>query len=171
MARIGELRGRGALIDALPPNPNGHSVDDLLRTTADFVADFVVERQNGPLVGDVVDTLLNAEFDGQRLDVDVVIANVVLILAAGVETTGSVVATSLYHLVRDPELRRRLVADPALIEKAREEFLRLYGSGSAPAADRAAGHGARRRAAACGRPRAACVRRRLAQPRRVRVPG
>lgn len=117
-----------AIIDAVPAGPNGHSVDDLLAAMAEFVAAFVEERRHQPPVGDVIDTLLTAEFEGRRLPLDEVVANVVLILAAGVETTGSVVATSLHHLARDPELRARLVAQPELIEKACEEFLRLYGS-------------------------------------------
>ena len=89
-----------------------------LAAMAGFVAAFVEERRHQPPVGDVIDTLLTAEFEGRRLPLDEVVANVVLILAAGVETTGSVVATSLHHLARDPELRARLVAHPELIEKA-----------------------------------------------------
>lgn len=125
LERIPELF---AIIDALPPSPGGHSVDELLMSMAEFVTDFVAERREQEPIGDVVDTLLHAEFNGEKLPFEEVVANVVLILAAGVETTGSIVATSLHHLARDPELRARLVAEPALIEQACEEFLRLYGS-------------------------------------------
>ena len=117
-----------AIIAALPPNPAGHSVDDLLNAMAEFVTEFVSERRNQPPVGDVIDTLLSAEFEGKPLSLEVVVANVVLILAAGVETTGSIVATSLHHLAGDHTLRRALGSDPTLTEKACEEFLRLYGS-------------------------------------------
>lgn len=117
-----------AIIEAVPAGPNGHSVDDLLAAMAGFVTDFVLERRSQPPRGDVVDTLLSAEFEGKRLDLELVVANVVLILAAGVETTGSIVATSLHHLAGDAPLRHRLAADPALTEQACEEFLRLYGS-------------------------------------------
>lgn len=117
-----------AIIDALPPSPGGHSVDELLASMAEFVATYVDERRQQPPKGDVIDTLLAAEFEGGKLDLDVVVANVVLILAAGVETTGSIVATSLHHLAQDHDLRRRLAAEPALVEKACEEFLRMYGS-------------------------------------------
>ena len=117
-----------AIIAALPPNPAGHSVDDLLNAMAEFVTEFVSERRQQPPVGDVIDTLLSAEFEGKPLSLEVVVANVVLILAAGVETTGSIVATSLHHLAGDHALRRALADDPALTEKACEEFLRLYGS-------------------------------------------
>lgn len=116
------------LIDNLPPSENGHTVDDLLEAMAGFVTELVLWRKEQPPLGDVIDTLLTMEIDGKPLELDIVIANVVLILAAGVETTGSVVATTLEHLGRDPQLRRRLAAEPGLIEQACEEFLRLYGS-------------------------------------------
>ncbi len=117
-----------AIIENLPPNANGHTVDDLLEAMAEFVTDFVLWRKEQPPLGDVIDTLLATEINGQRLSLDIVIANVVLILAAGVETTGSVIATALDFLGRNTELRAQLAADPALLEQACEELLRLFGS-------------------------------------------
>ena len=49
-----------------------------------------------------------------------------LVLIAGVDTTWSAIGSSLWHLSTHPADRRRLVADPALMPTAIEEFLRAY---------------------------------------------
>ena len=49
-----------------------------------------------------------------------------LLLIAGIDTTWSAIGASLWHLARNPEDRRRLVADPGLLPSAIEEFLRAY---------------------------------------------
>jgi cytochrome P450 len=48
------------------------------------------------------------------------------IIAAGVETTTSLLSSALWHLDRVPEDRKRLIADPSLLDTACEEFLRMY---------------------------------------------
>jgi cytochrome P450 len=48
-----------------------------------------------------------------------------LILIAGTETTTNVLSSALVLLQRQPEVRRRLTARPALIGRAVEEFLRF----------------------------------------------
>ena len=52
--------------------------------------------------------------------------SIALILIAGIDTTWSAIGSSLWHLAGHPEDRRRLVADPALLPTAIEEFLRAY---------------------------------------------
>mgnify|MGYP003340957522 CR=1 FL=1 len=47
-------------------------------------------------------------------------------MIAGVDTTWSAIGSSLWHLARHPEDRRRLVREPELIPTAVEEFLRAY---------------------------------------------
>ena len=49
-----------------------------------------------------------------------------LLLVAGIDTTWSGIGASLWHLARTPADRRRLVAEPALMPTAIEEFLRAY---------------------------------------------
>ena len=49
-----------------------------------------------------------------------------LLLVAGIDTTWSGIGSCLWHLAKTPEDRQRLVAEPALMPTAIEEFLRAY---------------------------------------------
>ncbi|MFX9257938.1 cytochrome P450, partial [Acinetobacter baumannii] len=49
-----------------------------------------------------------------------------LLLIAGIDTTWSGIGACLWHLAKTPADRRRLVAEPALMQTAIEEFLRAY---------------------------------------------
>ncbi|HEV2368892.1 MAG TPA: cytochrome P450 [Acidimicrobiales bacterium] len=76
--------------------------------------------------GDLIDFLLNAELDGQKLDAFHVARTIGLLLIAGIDTTWSAIGTSLWHLAKTPTDRERLVAEPGLLPTAIEEFLRAY---------------------------------------------
>ena len=65
--------------------------------------------------------------NGAELTNDEIVHTLVLILWAGHETTTNLLATSLFHLARDPESYRRLRDAPELIPQAVDEFLRLDG--------------------------------------------
>ena len=75
---------------------------------------------------DLTTFLLEAELEGQKLEMQHVFGTMVLLMVAGIDTTWSAIGASLWHLASHPEDRRRLVADPALIPTAVEEFLRAY---------------------------------------------
>jgi cytochrome P450 len=49
-----------------------------------------------------------------------------LLLIAGIDTTWSAIGASLWHLAKTPRDRERLVAEPALLPTALEEFLRAF---------------------------------------------
>jgi cytochrome P450 len=49
-----------------------------------------------------------------------------LMLVAGIDTTWSAIGASLWHLAKTPSDLQRLVAQPALLPTAMEEFLRAY---------------------------------------------
>ena len=49
-----------------------------------------------------------------------------LMLIAGIDTTWSAIGSCFWHLAQHPQDRQRLVAEPALIPTAVEEFLRAY---------------------------------------------
>src|SRR4029079_18380208 len=57
---------------------------------------------------------------------DHVRGTMVLLMVAGIDTTWSAIGASLWHLAQNPEDRKRLAADPALMDTAVEEFLRAY---------------------------------------------
>jgi cytochrome P450 len=75
---------------------------------------------------DLTTYLLDAELYGQKLDPFHVAGTMSLMLVAGIDTTWSAIGASLWHLARTPADLERLVAEPALLPTAMEEFLRVY---------------------------------------------
>jgi cytochrome P450 len=75
---------------------------------------------------DLTTFLLEAEIDGQKLQPEHVAGTMVLLMAAGIDTTWSAIGASLWHLAQHPEDRHRLVTEPELLPFAIEEFLRAY---------------------------------------------
>ncbi len=95
------------------------SVEDL---TAYFQAAIRAQRRQ-PREG-LVNTLLTAEVDGDRLSEDEVIANLIITMVGGQETTTNLIGNGLLTLLRHPEDLARLRADLSLIPSAVEELLR-----------------------------------------------
>jgi len=75
---------------------------------------------------DLTSYLIDAEIFGTKLQADHVTGTMALLLIAGIDTTWSAIGASLWHLAQHPDDRRRLVAEPALVPTAVEEFLRAY---------------------------------------------
>ena len=75
---------------------------------------------------DLTSFLLGAEIYGQPLSPEHVRGTIILLLLAGIDTTWSAIGSSLLHLASHRSDRERLVAEPALIPTAIEEFLRAY---------------------------------------------
>ena len=83
------------------------------------------ERQENP-TDDFISELLRSEHDGQPITRDVVMGMCALLLIAGIDTTWSSIGSTMWHLATHPDDRRRLIAEPALMPTAIEEFLRAY---------------------------------------------
>jgi cytochrome P450 len=75
---------------------------------------------------DIISHLLAQEVDDRTLTDDEVFSMVELLLAGGTVTTTSLVSQALVWLYRHPEVRRRLIDEPDLRERAIEEFLRYF---------------------------------------------
>jgi cytochrome P450 family 142 subfamily A polypeptide 1 len=73
---------------------------------------------------DLVSKLLHAEVDGERLGYDDVLRTTLLLLVGGNETTRNTVAGAMLALMEHEAERARLLADPARLPTAVEEFLR-----------------------------------------------
>ena len=103
--------------------------DILMRAIHEMTAYFgghIEQRRKHP-TDDLISTLMNArDKDGQPLSDDHVQGTLRLLLIAGIDTTWSAVGASLWHLAKTPADRARLVAEPALLPTAVEEFLRAY---------------------------------------------
>ena len=90
-----------------------------------FVALLRERRRSGR--DDLMSLMLRAEHDGERLSRDEIVANCVLLLFAGHETTTNLLGNGLFHLLRDPAQTQLLTQNPALTPTAVEEFLRYDG--------------------------------------------
>ena len=82
-------------------------------------------KESGDPGTDLVGVLLGAEIDGRPLDEDELLFFTMLLLLGGLDTTSSAIAMAFWHLATHPEDRERLVADPALLDSAVEEFVRV----------------------------------------------
>ncbi len=74
---------------------------------------------------DLLAALLHAEENGDTLSETELLANIILLLAAGHETTTNLIGNGLYALLTHPDQLQRLRDDPSLIPSAVEEFLRF----------------------------------------------
>ena len=93
------------------------------------LSDYLVEQVHDHLDNpreDLTTYLINAELYGHKLEAAHVVGTLILLLIAGIDTSWSAIGSSLWHLAKTPEDRRRLVAEPALLPTAMEEFLRAY---------------------------------------------
>src|SRR5262249_27831122 len=86
----------------------------------------------------VVHALMNAEVDGDRLTEEEVIANSIITMVGGLETTTNLIGNGLLSLLRNPREPQVLQTNPALYPSAIEELLRYespiqYTSRVAPA--------------------------------------
>ncbi len=75
---------------------------------------------------DLTSFLLDAEMDGEQLDIGHVGGTIALLLLAGIDTTWSAIGASIWHLAKTPADRERLVREPDLLPTAIEELLRAY---------------------------------------------
>lgn len=91
---------------------------------AAYHAASVAERRANP-TDDLLSVLVHAEVDGRKLDDEALLHESLLILIGGDETTRHVISGGMEALIRNPDQRRRLGADTALLPGAIEEMLRF----------------------------------------------
>jgi cytochrome P450 family 142 subfamily A polypeptide 1 len=107
----------------------GTEGEALDRATASYLefrefAERTIEARRAEPVDDLMSVLVHAEIDGQRLDVESIIHESLLILIGGDETTRHVITGGMFQLLTDPSQRQLLIEDPSLIPNAVEEMLR-----------------------------------------------
>ena len=96
------------------------SLEDL----KEYVAGHVREQRNRPNDG-LIHALMTAEVGGQRLSDDEVIANTIITLIGGHETTTNLIASGFLTLLQRPEIFEQLRTQPEIIVSAVEELLRF----------------------------------------------
>lgn len=90
--------------------------------------DAVTARMDQPPRDDMIDVLLCAEIDGEKLSFGDIVSNAMLLVQAGLETTASAMSFAYHYLATNPAERDRLIGDPELLTRAVEEFIRFAGS-------------------------------------------
>ena len=92
----------------------------------DYFRALLRERERRPR-DDLTSLMVRAKHEGDRLTRDEVVANCILLLFAGHETTTNLLGNGLFHLLRHPAEAALLRADPSLLHGAVEELLRYDG--------------------------------------------
>jgi cytochrome P450 len=91
------------------------------------VMEFLSEAIDAAPAG-AFERLANATVDGRRLSAEEKLGFGIILVHAGWETTAATISTMAYRLSEQPELREQLLAAPAIVAKAVEEFLRIDSS-------------------------------------------
>ena len=97
-----------------------------LGALVDYFRVLLRERERGPR-DDLMSLMLRAENEGDRLSRDEVVANCILLLFAGHETTTNLLGNGLFHLLRHPAQAALVRTDASLLHGAVEELLRYDG--------------------------------------------
>jgi cytochrome P450 len=130
----GPLRGWSlAILGALEPAPSADQLaagNRAVEAFIDYLKRLVAERRRHPgnAETDVLTRLIAGETTGERLSEAELLHNCIFILNAGHETTTNLIGNGLHLLATWPAERARLLAEPALIATAIEEFLRFESS-------------------------------------------
>jgi hypothetical protein len=99
----------------------------VLESTEDMTAYFraaIHEQRRRPREG-LIHSFLTAEVAGDRFTEEEIIANVIVTMVGGQETTTNAIGNGLLSLLRHPDELERLRADLSLIPSAVEELLRF----------------------------------------------
>lgn len=113
------------MVSTSPDSPEFAAAAQRLGFFHERVDEEVAKRRDHPRE-DFLTHLATGTIDGKPLDHQQLHDIAWQILSGGVDTTAAVTANALVYLGRNPEDRRRLAADPGLIPRACEEFVRHF---------------------------------------------
>jgi len=98
----------------------------ILKATEEMIAYFqsaILEQRRHPHDG-LIHAFMTAEIDGDRLTDDEVVANCIITMVGGQETTTNLIGNGILTLLRNPSELARVVGDATLIPSTVEELLR-----------------------------------------------
>ncbi len=98
--------------------------DDSLAVFRTYLRGLIDERRRQPR-DDMVSILVHSEIEGEMLDEEELLANLVLFLIAGHETTTGLIASAVYLLLSNSEQRDLVVEDRARLSGFVREALRV----------------------------------------------
>jgi cytochrome P450 len=85
----------------------------------------IAERRERP-TDDLTSVLVHAEVDGERLEEQEIVMGFFLLMAAGNDSTKATYCSAMRALLEQPDQRRMLLDDPALVPGTVEEALRMF---------------------------------------------
>jgi cytochrome P450 len=88
-----------------------------------YFSDAVRRQATHPTEG-LINALATAEVNGDRLTEDEVVANIIVTMVGGQETTTNLIGNGLLTLLRHPDELQRLREDPSIMPSAVDELLR-----------------------------------------------
>lgn len=106
---------------------NPDSVPHVVRSVGEMTVYFrdALEKKRVVPGDDLISAFIGAELDGDRLSADEIIANLILVMVAGRETTTNLIGNGVLALLRHPDQLARLRKTPSLIGPAIEELMRF----------------------------------------------
>ncbi len=121
-----EIRRKVILAVSTDKSAKGRTAEHIaaFAELSDFLTAEVAVRRANPK-DDLITHLAEAEIDGDRLAEREIVLTTATFVMAGVESLSSFMSMLALNLHDHPDARRRVVADPALIEPAIEESLRF----------------------------------------------
>ncbi len=91
----------------------------------DFLKDLAAKRRTAPR-DDLTSFVVTAKVDGRLFTDDEVLGTLYLLFVGGLDTVASSLGFYFRYLAEHPELQNRLRADPKLISRSIDEFLRRF---------------------------------------------
>ncbi len=110
--------------------PDG-SVDqvEVMGSFADYLRPILQQRKADP-GADVLSAIATADIDGRAITEDEAVNMATTLVLGGLDTVAALMSFSWNYLARDPDLQRRLAANPERIRDAVEEFSRRFPVGT-----------------------------------------
>ncbi len=121
--RISDAFHNMASLPATDPRAQAAFLD--LAWLDERISEEVDARRTAPR-DDTMSYFVHARIDDEPIATEYVEGMIRILVGGGVETTTSAITSTLLHLARHPEDRRRLIDEPDLWATAGEEFLRRY---------------------------------------------
>ncbi len=112
-------------------NPNAELTVEFAREADESLARLrenlrgLIEARRSRPRNDVITAMVEADFEGDRLEEEEILNNLLFFLAAGHETTTSLIANGLFLLLRHPDQLQLLRDDRDMLAPAIEEILRF----------------------------------------------
>jgi cytochrome P450 len=110
--------------DINPDGPEG-AVEKDIPEIFERCRKLIGERRQAP-TDDLTSVLVHAEVDGEKLEEHEIVMGFFLLMAAGNDSTKATYCSGMRALMEDPEQRKLVLEDPALVPDAVEEALRMF---------------------------------------------